>query len=484
MQGYYTYKSRDEEKRKLRIHNDVLVRALQKQKDNNSRLGDDVSRLERENDKLRKREQQLLEELEKIKQERDTYKEMVFKANKKSQKASIDTTTQKTKRTIGGQIGHTGYGRKTPERIDQEVGAYVSNCPDCANPLKQTKSTRNHIVTDIPHWKDIQPITTRYTIQRQWCSHCHKEVGAIPKGVIPKSKLGIHLLTMVLVWKYRFRDPLNKIVEKLERMYGIQISQGSITYQLQKAKEYLKNQYDDLLIEIPGAPVKHADETSWRINGINGWAWVFLSQKSTYYTIEETRGKGIPTEKLKDAVGVLVRDDYAGYKKLPIEQQSCWAHLLRKSHEASVQEGASVEVKKLHKQLKDMFGLLKEDLAKPFDLEERKEWYSWYTEDIKKITTTTFTSRDAKQIQTRIKNQTTNLITALLHESVSLTNNSAEKAIRPLVVTRKISGGSKTKVGAKTHAINMSIIETICKQKLPLLDTLHSYLLTPLPVDN
>ena len=46
-----------------------------------------------------------------------------------------------------------------------------------------------------------------------------------------------------------------------------------------------------------------------------------------------------------------------------------------------------------------------------------------------------------------------------------------------MVVTRKISGGSKTSKGAKIHAVNMSIIETIVKRKLPLLDTLQDYLL-------
>lgn len=481
MHGYYSFKSSDEEKRKLRIHNDVLVRSLQKQKENKDRLEGENHKLKQEIRRIEKERQKVQEELEKVKRERDTYKEMVFKANKKQEGVAEITDT---KRKIGGQIGHKGYGRKTTDRIDRQVAAYLSNCPDCDSPLKETPSTRRHIVTDIPHWKELQPITTEYSIQRQWCSNCHTEVQAVPKGVIPRSKLGMNLVTMILVWKYRFRNPLNKIAENLETMYGLHVSEGTIVYQLHKAQTYLGDRYADLLAEIRGAPIKHADETGWRINGENSWAWVFLSKKSTYYTIEETRGKGIPEEKLEDAVGVLVRDDYGGYKKLPIEHQSCWAHLLRKSHEASVREEASEEVKKLHHQLKNMFDLLQEDVVKPFTQNERNQWYLWYTKDIEKIIATHFTSQDAKQIQTRIKNQTTNLLTALLYPDVPLTNNPAEKAIRPLVVTRKISGGSKTKEGAKTHAVNMSIIETICKQKLPLLDTLQTYLLQASTVSN
>jgi len=55
--------------------------------------------------------------------------------------------------------------------------------------------------------------------------------------------------------------------------------------------------------------------------------------------------------------------------------------------------------------------------------------------------------------------------------------NAAERAIRPMVLTRKISGGSKTPNGARIHAVNMSVIETIVKRKLPLLNTLQEYLL-------
>src|SRR5579859_6041252 len=112
MHGYYSFKSRDEEKRKIRIHNDVLVRSLQKQKENNDRLEEENQKLKQEIRKIEKERQKVQEELEKVKQERDTYKEMVFKANKKPPVTNTDTPG-KAKRSIGGQIGHKGYGRKT-----------------------------------------------------------------------------------------------------------------------------------------------------------------------------------------------------------------------------------------------------------------------------------------------------------------------------------------------------------------------------------
>ena len=64
-----------------------------------------------------------------------------------------------------------------------------------------------------------------------------------------------------------------------------------------------------------------------------------------------------------------------------------------------------------------------------------------------------------------------------MYPDVPLTNNAAERAVKQVVGLRKISGGSKTQNGATIHAVNLSIIETIRKQNLPLLDTLQDYLL-------
>ncbi len=63
--------------------------------------------------------------------------------------------------------------------------------------------------------------------------------------------------------------------------------------------------------------------------------------------------------------------------------------------------------------------------------------------------------------ETHVRNQRGNLLTAILYEGVPLTNNHAERMIRPMVVTRKISEGSRSERGAATHAVNMSIMQTL-----------------------
>src|SRR5207245_2450347 len=152
---------------------------------------------------------------------------------------------------------------------------------------KQSNSIHSHTVIDIPHWTDMKPTTTEYNIEYQWCGHCHKAVSGVAFGVIPGSRIGINLFLMILIWRYQLRLPFKKISEILRMQYGIYLSVGGLVGITKKARQFFGKRYDDLLTEIRGAPVKHADETSWGMDGLLYWCWIFLTEKSVYYTIEE-----------------------------------------------------------------------------------------------------------------------------------------------------------------------------------------------------
>lgn len=68
------------------------------------------------------------------------------------------------------------------------------------------------------------------------------------------------------------------------------------------------------------------------------------------------------------------------------------------------------------------------------------------------------------KIQARIIRDRDSLLTCLDYEDVLPENNTAERAIRPQVVMRKIFGGSRSLDGARAHAVNTSVIETMRKQ--------------------
>ena len=87
--------------------------------------------------------------------------------------------------------------------------------------------------------------------------------------------------------------------------------------------------------------------------------------------------------------------------------------------------------------------------------------------------------KDSLKVQTRIKNQHTNLLTAILYRNVPLTNNHAERQIRPMAVIRKISGGSQSSQGASIQAVLMSVVQTTVLKGQNILETLPKLLALP-----
>lgn len=483
--GTNVWSSRDNEKRELRVFNALLKRSLDCQKFKNGNLLEENKRIKKENEKLKEENNKLQIKIEKIERSRDKYKSLLFKKNSKSLKVSspLDAEAKRqlilTKNKRGARFGHEAYFRDVVSdlEIDKISRVFFSKCPDCDHRLKRTNSTNNHVVEDIPLEK-VKTTVTCFETERQWCNHCHKEVCANPKFVIPRSRFGINTLIYILVLRYSIGLTINKIRKILFDTYKIDISNGGIIKQLNLAKKYLKDDYNKILDHVRTSPIKHADETGWRINGINTWVWGFLTKDDIYLTIEESRGKGVPEEKLKGSSidDVLVRDDYGGYKNLPMVHQSCWAHLLKEARFETESKTATKEMFVLQQKLKEIFSKLKTETENPYDKNKRDTLYKQMETEINDIINTNYTHSNVKRIQTRIKHQNTNLLTALKYQGVPLTNNLAERSLRPLVITRKLTGGSRSHNGAQTHAINLSIIQTIQTQNKPLIPTLKQYL--------
>lgn len=480
MHGYFNYNSLDNEKRYLRIQVDKLRRAAASHKQKREGAEDQVRELEKENKQKKQRIGELERELEEIKRQRDMYKNMVFKKNvlpESSVESPLLTEISQKKR--GGQNGHVGHWRSKPVGVDVFKRIYTKTCPTCHTKLQRSKGVTTHTVEDIPAVSQIKSVVTEYSIERQWCSVCRKEVTVKPVEVIPGSTVGINVIVYIMLLKYGAKVPLDAIVLLLHQAYGFKLSKGGIIQILHRTKQWLGTDYERIKQQVRASPVIHADETSWRVCGINKWIWAFLSKDAVCYQVEESRGKGVSQEFFKDSNphAVLVRDDYAAYQSIPLTQQSCWSHMLRKSHESVEQSGVSREMKILHKKLTRIYDTLVEEVKKPYEASARKSRYGQLLKDIRAIIRTPYKREDAIKIQTRVRNQNKNLLTALLHPEVPLTNNHAERTIRPLVVTRKISGGSRSPAGAHTHMTNMSIFQTIKLKNQPLVPTLKDHIL-------
>ena len=82
---------------------------------------------------------------------------------------------------------------------------------------------------------------------------------------------------------------------------------------------------------VRASPVKHADETGWRNDGHNGYAWLFATATISISRFRSTRSASVAQEVFGTGPlpGVLGVDRYNGYNKAPVALQYCYAHLLR-----------------------------------------------------------------------------------------------------------------------------------------------------------
>lgn len=407
----------------------------------------EITVLRAENRELKKKLAEAQDKLDDTTNHKNTLAGMIFKPNVKGRPAED--------RPLGGQVGHAAHHREQG-KIDREVRVHVSRCPQCTKPLARSHATYTRIVEDIEPSSPV--IVTEYTIEKQQCSSCGARVTATPRGTLPLCHFGVNLMTRILTLRYESRLPLNRIALHLESAHGLSISESALQDMLDRTKRFFGARYETIIEEIRAHPRKHADETSWRIKGENGWCWLFATDTAALYTIEETRGKGVPERILNGSPpeSILTVDDYGAYKNLNIRRQSCWSHLLRVAR-----DGESGEAHNLHRRLSALFGALSDIVHTPLVKKKREKVHAEYEKIIRAFIDETFSERDAKKVHTRMRNQGNHLIEALLHDGAHLTNNHAERQVRPLAVFRKITGGSRSRRGAETTARNMSIVQTL-----------------------
>jgi transposase len=129
----------------------------------------------------------------------------------------------------------------------------------------------------------------------------------------------------VLCLHYLNGIPLGRICDLL----ALEI--GSLIHMLHRMARLFKPILPRLIELYRQAPVRHADETGWRTDGKNGYAWLYSTPTLSLFLFRSTRSAAVPKEVLgtQPLSGVLVVDRYNGYNRVPCKLQYCYAHLLR-----------------------------------------------------------------------------------------------------------------------------------------------------------
>jgi hypothetical protein len=176
--------------------------------------------------------------------------------------------------------------------------------------------------------------------------------------------------------------------------------------------------------------------------------------------------------------GHLVSDFYCGYNDYDGPQQRCWIHLLRDLHELKKKHETEVDVIEWAKMVRQTYDDAIDWLEQATDLTMpmREAKYETLVRRARELGIRYSQSRDhpCHALAQRLLFHEDALFQFVLVDGLSADNNLAERSVRPLVVARKISGGTRSDEGSKTRMALASIVETARARHInPFLDLLR-----------
>ncbi|GAC1360058.1 MAG: IS66-like element ISH10B family transposase [Ktedonobacteraceae bacterium] len=452
--------------RLLRLDKDRLTRAHLTQKHKAEQLEKQLKEQARRIKELEQENEQLKGELEQSSKTKKRYQVALF------DHGNFRHRSAESKKSKGGQPGHADTNREAhpePHPYEKER-LFAPVCGHCGEALARVGATRHKVLVDIV----LHPQVVKRLIEseRQWCGHCKREVAARDARSLPFTEYGLNTFLLVLILRFSSHASLASLARVLMISHGLAISKSTIGNLLDQAKRYLQGQYDRLIEAVRAGDVMYNDETGWLVNGQKAWMWIMANEDVTVYVAAESRGKGIAREMYGHSQALSMHDGFASYTKaIPQEKHlSCWAHLLRFAHEETVLEPEGSQAKDFTEQLVKVYHLKKDLLTLGrTDLEARLR------AELDTLLAVQSQSPSILTIQARLRVQCEGLIASLLCPPDG-TNNLAERELRPLVITRKISHGSNTFAGMQTSAILGSLVQTASKQEGQVLSTLQRQL--------
>jgi len=458
-----------EEHRKLRQES---VRVLQKDR-----------KLEKENERLKKDIKYLRLDMKELMVQLKELKDMVFKKVSKRkwlpwQKDDDEDDKDKKPRKPGAKKGHKGKTRKKPDRVDVHQDVMLKKCPEChGNDLSLCQRHEDHYQEDI-----IIPVRTEITRFRHhyyYCKCCGETVHGMGIGELPGSFIGPHTKSLAAYLRYHMSVPYRKVQVFLDKVFKMEVEMGSCVGFDKQIRSRGQPLYETLLEKIKASPWINADETGWK----GKWLWCLGNNESVVYVIRPGRGQKDLKAILGDKYGgVLISDLLGAYNKIKCRKQRCLVHLLRLikkwciyfDHDKRTVKYLT-ELKKVIQGIIALSGGMGEKLPKDFTIRKAD-----LVGRLRRLLSKKQRLKKAENFRKRMLDKVEEFITCLDYIEVCAHNNLAERNLRPNVIMRKITHGSRSEEGLRNHEVMMSLLQTAKLKDNNPFEYLHTLLTNPL----
>ena len=439
-----------------------LLRTIQLLREKCIQLSEQNSKLEAENKKLK----------EKLKKQK--IQSVNKDANKPSSKRpewdkkGFGNDGKEKKRKGRGKKPRKGAGNRPknlkPDRTEKEA---VDRCSLCGKDLADEKplpTINVRIIEDIPEPVE-RPEVIKVEQEKKYCPDCKAVITAKSELALPKANIGLNSTILICYLWVALCLPFTRIKDYLKVFFGKDISTSGLSKHVIRVSGIMKDVYDEILGDINNAITLHADETGWRVRGKNWWLWVFGTQDSAFFTVDQSRGSDVVRRVLGEIfLGLLVVDGWYAYLKIICEQQSCMAHLMRKIRKfRDAFPHLSSIVKfyvKLRRILRD--GERLQSNRKKLGEKVFQRRLKRLKMRLEKLVNWPDPDDILQEIIKKVKKQQPRMLTFVEHPDAPCHNNYGEFLIRIGVLKRKVSGGSVSAEGAHAYAILLSIYVT-CK---------------------
>ena len=350
------------------------------------------------------------------------------------------------------------------ERPTETVTHAVETCPDCGAALAGGRVRFRRQVIDLPE----APVRViEHVVVQRRCKACGREM--IPQldlsdQVLGQHRVSLRLMGVIALLREQLRLPLGQIQAYLQTLHGLHLSRGELAAILQTVATRAETAVHAIREAIRQSPVVHADETGWREQGQNRYVWSFSTPWLRYFVFGSRRGERVDAVLGAECQAVLVTDFYVAYDHYPGLHQRCWVHLLRDVHslrekhpdDAGVRDWATAVVDCYHEAKAMATSGPPAGLSAGQERIWRRQQRLAFEQALGTLCAP-FWGKDADVPQRvlcqRVRRYLPELFTFLADSRVPADNNAAERSIRPVVVRRKISGGTRSAAGtlARTH---------------------------------
>ena len=363
------------------------------------------------------------------------------------------------------------YGRRAsrprPRQVDEILEAPLpARCPDCGGLLGQRRVE--------PQWQHeipkVTPKVTQFNVHRGVCEDCGRHVqGRHARQTsdalgAAANQIGPTAFALAGQLNKEAGVPHGRIQLFFERAFGLAVAKATIVRGIERLAHRAEPLYANIAGIVRQSQASTWDETGWRIGGHRAWLWAGAAVTATLYLIRKSRGFDVPVQVLgEDYRGGLVADGWSIYDRFRLAQrQFCLQHPLRRCVELleTATRGAVRFPRDVKKWIEDALALrdrrdegkvTRHGLAVAMGhLEARMGRLLHWTR----------ANRDNERFAKHLAAHEPFLLNFLRYPWLEGTNWRGEQALRPAVITRKISGGNRTDFGAHAQEVLASVLRT------------------------